>query len=200
MRRRRSARWTGCSRTHEGPLDSEAFADFRASLAADRAVPPDLAPVAEALRHTRERVDLWTLHETGWDAIAGGLKRTYRRARKGRKGRTDAELHAWRKRIKYHWYHVRLLREIWPDGMDARETAADAMGEQLGLHQDLVMLDRRVRESDLSKEARRVLRGLIGRRKEEAETKAREIAPQLLSDKPKALSSRWGEQWEAWRS
>jgi hypothetical protein len=28
--------------------------------------------------------------------------------------------HEWRKRVKYHWYHLGLLRELWPASMELR--------------------------------------------------------------------------------
>jgi CHAD domain-containing protein len=185
--------------THEGALDPSAFTALRAEVTADRLSAPDLGPAVEALRIGRQRIELWTLHETGWDAVAGGLRKTYRRARRQQDAEGDEEFHAWRKPIKYHWYHVRLLREIQPAEMDAREEAGDAMGNHLGLLQDLAVLDGRVKRSDLPKEARRVLRGLIELRKSELADEVRVLAPRLLADKPKALVARWGELWEAWR-
>lgn len=186
--------------THGEALSREAFADLGDELAGSRPEAPDLEPVAEALRLAQARIETWTLRETGWDAIADGLRKTYRRARRLRKAKGDEELHAWRKPIKYHWYHVRLLHGIWPEGMEAREAAADAMGNCLGLRQDLAVLDRRVQDSDLPKATRRVLRGLIGQRKVELEAEVRELAPRLIADKPKPLVDRWGELWQAWRS
>lgn len=187
---------------HDDALDTQAFAEFRARIAAsarDGSGDIDLAPVREALERARDRATGWTLHDTGWDAVAGGLTRTYRRARKGRKAREDADLHDWRKRLKYHWYHVRLLRDIWPDEMEAREAAANDAGELMGQYQDLVVLEAEVERGPLSDEAARILRGLIEQRKAERLDATREIAARLLADKPKALVARWGELWKAWR-
>lgn len=185
--------------THEEPLDPEAFEDLRKDLASQKAEAPDLGPIGATLKLARERVAHWTLHETGWDAVSGGLAKTYRRARKGRGAKGDEDLHAWRKPIKYHWYHVRLLERIWPEGMAAQASAADEIGEALGLHQDLSVLDRHLGGADVSRELRRVLRGLIDRRKVETRAMAREIAPRLLSEKPKLRIARWKDLWQTWR-
>jgi CHAD domain-containing protein len=186
--------------THEEPLDTAAFEAFRDGLVAAEAETPDLAPVRESLRLARERAELWTLREPGWDAIAGGLGKIYRQARKGAGADDDEALHAWRKPIKYHWYHTRLLEAMWPEQMAVRADVADEMGEQLGLHQDLAVLAGHLARAEVSEELGRVLSGLIDRRKAEVRAAAREIAPRLLSEKPKALVSRWGELWAAWRS
>jgi CHAD domain-containing protein len=51
-------------------------------------------------------------------AIRAGLKRGYQRARKAmacvRTDPEDAHFHAWRRRVKDHWYHMRLLRRFNP--------------------------------------------------------------------------------------
>jgi CHAD domain-containing protein len=49
----------------------------------------------------------------GFKAIRGGLKKTFHRGRKAMwaalKSRSREDLHEWRKRVKDHWYYVRLL-------------------------------------------------------------------------------------------
>lgn len=188
---------------HEEPLDPEAFAEFRHRIneaAHEAPAEIDLAPVRESLERARERIDAWTLHDTGWDAVAGGLKKTYQRARKRQSATTDRELHDWRKRLKYHWYHVRLLRDIWREEMEAREAAADKISDDMGLYQDLVVLEAEVEKGPLNEESARVLRGLIEARKAEKLAAARDVADRLLADKPKVLVARWGELWEAWRT
>lgn len=182
-----------------GAPDGEGFAGFREGLAAAVPEAPDLAPTATALTHAQARVRLWTLSETGWDAVADGLRRTYRTARRRRSAKGDEALHVWRKPVKYHLYHLRLLSGIHPDEMAERARAADELGEHLGLHQDLAVLAARVAEAGLPKASRRALGRLIGEAKAEAETQARALAPGVLGDPPKALVTRWGKCWEVWR-
>lgn len=67
----------------------------------------------------RGRVKKWKIGKEGFDAIADGFIKTYKRGRKAfpkayEKPSTE-NFHEWRKRVKYHWYHCRLLRRIWPD-------------------------------------------------------------------------------------
>src|SRR5580765_385584 len=49
-------------------------------------------------------------------ALLAGLERGYRRARTAmdtvRATPEDAGFHAWRRRVKDHWYHMRLLEEL----------------------------------------------------------------------------------------
>lgn len=66
----------------------------------------------------------WRLEECGFPAIEPGLVRTYRRARKALRTAyatpTPEHFHEWRKRVNYHWYHLRLLCELWPASMELR--------------------------------------------------------------------------------
>jgi hypothetical protein len=62
---------------------------------------------------------------------------TYRRARREmrrlRKGYSAEHFHEWRKLVKAHWYHMRLLH-------DGRRTALRDLGELLGHANDLAVL------------------------------------------------------------
>ena len=63
-------------------------------------------------------IDGWTLSEAGFDAVAGGLRKTYARGRRALDSAVEAptseNFHEYRKRTKYTWYHVRLLDETAP--------------------------------------------------------------------------------------
>ena len=37
--------------------------------------------------------------------------------RQARKRPGDRQFHDWRKRVKDHWYHCRLLKYLWPEPM-----------------------------------------------------------------------------------
>lgn len=67
-------------------------------------------------------VDGWEPPET-FEPLADGAAKTYRRGRKAWASLdegVDAELlHELRKRMKYHWLHIRLLQDLWPEPMKA---------------------------------------------------------------------------------
>lgn len=105
-------------------VDASEFAPARRALierrdaAAGRGAELDRAMMAflAELRLARERVNDWPLKGTGLAVIAEGLRKTYARGRKDMRVAyekpTDEAFHEWRKRVKYHWYHVRLLKEM----------------------------------------------------------------------------------------
>jgi CHAD domain-containing protein len=91
-----------------------------------------------------ERIDTWPLGDENFKIIKQGLKKTYRRGRKAmHKAYTDStteNFHEWRKRVKYHWYHLRLLTYCWPEVLENRRNEVHRLSEQLGNEHDLAIL------------------------------------------------------------
>ena len=57
--------------------------------------------------------------------------------RQAREDPTAEAMHEWRKRVKYHSYHLRLLEPVWPAMLKAQVGAAKRLEELLGDHHDL---------------------------------------------------------------
>jgi CHAD domain-containing protein len=101
-----------------------------------------LAPkLADELDAVRIDVRKWPLNGHGWETVDSGLESAYRKGRQAlarylRTGRREDE-HEWRKRVKDHWYHVRLLEDLWDGGAKDYERELkqleDALGEDLNL-------------------------------------------------------------------
>ncbi|WP_158284680.1 CHAD domain-containing protein [Oricola cellulosilytica] len=76
--------------------------------------------------------------------IGKGFGRSYARARrahvKANASGDPSDWHELRKRVKYHWMHVRLLRALWPGVMRLRAMRAKEGGNILGDEHDLSML------------------------------------------------------------
>ena len=159
-----------------------------------------------ALRDGREAIEDWTLSDDGWEAIGPGLAKTYDR---GRRSMADAyehpsttTFHEWRKRVKYHRYHMKLLRELWSKPMKARRKACHDLTDFLGDDHDLAVLrgllateSKRFDEDDL-----RVLVAVIDRRRGELQARARPVGQRVFAESPDVLADRLGAYWEAWRS
>lgn len=98
----------------------------------------------EQMADCRSRVDTWPLpDDADCDAILPGLKRTYKRGYKAMDQARDGAgetVHEWRKRAKYLWYHVRILRPLWPKVMKAWRKELKQLGSALGDHHDLAVL------------------------------------------------------------
>ena len=69
---------------------------------------------------------------------------TRRRLKPFRTSGTAQDLHDWRKRVKDHWYHVRLLAGLWPDVMTSFEWTLKDLETKLGDHHNLEVLKERI--------------------------------------------------------
>jgi CHAD domain-containing protein len=169
-----------------------------------RAAPSEAA--VPALIAARERVSTWAPQRDGFDVIGPGLERSYRRARRAfRTAHSDPSaenLHEWRKRAKDHWYHLTILRDVWPPAIEPLAEAAHELSDRLGEEHDLqVLLDFAwERGPDLDGVDRvSALVAVIAPCREELRAEAYAIGERLYSEKPRAFARRVEGLWRAWR-
>jgi CHAD domain-containing protein len=196
---------------YSGEVDGAAFAPVRAKLLQqmDDAMGRNdlhdkLARFREAMTDAKIRIGDWRIEADGFDALRGGLSKTYKRAREAME-HADAEgtaeaLHEWRKRVKYHWYHTRLLRDIWPEAMTVHGDAAKELSDLLGEHHDLAVLQGALPDLlDHQESEMKSYLGLIQGRQAILETKSLTQGRKIFAEKPSALEQRWEAYWDAWQ-
>jgi CHAD domain-containing protein len=169
------------------------------------------AALARDLRALRKAARRWTLCADGWAALEPGLARTWHQARSGlraaararARGGSAQPFHDWRKSVKNHWYQARLLAPVWPEMMAPQIAAADALGEDLGAHNDLdVLLTHLASHPDpavavLAHEG--PLAQAAGRARADLARRSLDQGARLFVDRPGALARRWGGWWQAWQ-
>lgn len=116
----------------------------------DRAMPsghdddPRVDAVLAALSDARGRTNAWTFDGDGFDALAPGLRRIYRRGRKrmraARKDPSAENLHEWRKRVKDLWHATQILEAARPKRMKRLAKRAHNLADLLGDGHDLAVL------------------------------------------------------------
>jgi hypothetical protein len=109
--------------------------------------------------------------------------------------------HEWRKRAKYHWYHMRLISSIWEGPMNARQGEADRISDYLGDDHDLSILrETLLRRPDQfgGEDVVQTMIGLIAQRQVELRTRANSSGARIFAEKPKRLAERLGRYWDAW--
>lgn len=185
------------------------LAALATALRHDRGPTPDAASLlrdhAERIAGVRARAGKWRLDADGFDALQPGIARGWDAARKAMRrviDNPDAEaLHLWRKRIKDHWYHTRLLERIWPQMLAPHAAAADDLGERLGDARDSTILAETLAAlapgpADLAAEVRTLAEADAAARL----ARARSEGARFLAEPAESLARRWRGWWQVWRA
>jgi CHAD domain-containing protein len=161
--------------------------------------------VVEELKSLRAGVDEWPLRRDGWIVVGNGLERSYRRGRRAyrraQRKPTSENLHAWRKRVKDLWYHVRLLEPLSPGALHGCAVEAHQLSDLLGEEHDLAVLretllvDAVAVPADLDSVV-----ALIEHRREQLQAEAMQVGARLYVEKPKAFRRRIKGYWKTWRA
>ncbi|MGD9665782.1 MAG: CHAD domain-containing protein [Novosphingobium sp.] len=158
------------------------------------------------LLEVRDRVKSWDISMDGWQAIKDGLKSNYKRAQHAaRQARScpDGQIfHELRKRVKYHWCHCRLLENIWPEMMIARQHAARQLSDILGVHHDLDVFLGKFRTGQFplaDPPDADIVIDLARGHQARLEEQAWPLLDRLLAQSPKALGIYNKSLWNSWR-
>jgi len=197
----------------EDQIDRRAFASIRAGLTrhhqavveAGRDAGEQLAEARRRLSDARDGVSDWSIDEEGFDAMRGGLAKTYGRGRDAMEEAAEDpaphRFHEWRKRAKYTRYHLRMLRPIWPTLLNAHRKAYRDLTDWLGDAHDLAVLARFLRgkaEGYGSADDVAAFVALAEQRRAQLEAAALPLGRKLYVDKPKRLTKRFDTWWDAW--
>lgn len=158
---------------------------------------------AEALEVMRVQLRDLSLKRAGFKLFVAGVEKSYRDGRKALKAVRkspghDEVRHDWRKRVKDHWYQVRLLREAWPAQFDAREASLDELAEYLGEDHDLFVLKTLINDQPAlfgAANTRQAIGDTIAQRQREIYVDAVRLGRRLYADRPEALVKRWSRYW-----
>lgn len=104
-----------------------------------------------------------------------------------------ASLHEWRKRVKYAWYHFRLLQPFWPEVWKGYSREWHALSHFLGGIQDVSVLeDKIVKDENVSEETEQemLLKSLLQTERTELLNKALGLTNKLFAEKPGHFKNR----------
>jgi CHAD domain-containing protein len=161
-----------------------------------------LQEAKKTLRLERDRVKRWKLSEDGFRAIAPGLKEGVRRARDGMVTAwlhpTAGNHHTWRRHVKNHWFHVRLLQGRCNGGLQPYQHQLEALDGVLGEYHNLVLLHEvLVSDSTLSRrEVARCLR-IVERYQRALRRNAQVLGMRIYDEKPRRFVRRVKRLWDA---
>ena len=168
-----------------------------------------LAGFRKKMLRGTERAKTWPFEEKDhYDMIGKGLKFTYKRGRNAMevavKSGSTMDFHEWRKRVKYHWYHLCLLKPAWDEVLEAFRNQAHELSEYLGDEHDLAVLKQILNNgsfSFLNSDSGRILNCVIDRQRAELQRMSKHLGNRLYCEKPGKMNKRMAayiEEWQKW--
>lgn len=166
-----------------------------------------LDEVRDRLASAGERVADWSIDQRGFGAIEGGLKKTYARANKclakaSKKGTGEA-FHEWRKRVKYHWYHLRMLTKVSEPMIDTRADEAHRLSQLLGDEHDLFvfenLLEANSNEFGDDQNVATTL-ALTCQRRQSLQADSVTLGTRLFAESADDFAKRLEAYWQSWQS
>ena len=190
-----------------GPGTPDALRDVLISqrdLAFDTDIDHAFAEVRQRLTHSRIATRSLEFDADGFTAIGAGLRRSYRRARKLhtslQKGGDTEAFHTWRKRLKYHRYHVEILQGLWTEG-SSPTPGLHELTDYLGMANDVAVLLDNVdtfSEPIVDRSTDAKIRSSLVIVRDTARSSAVELGSELLSQTPSEMVRRTQERWNDW--
>lgn len=145
--------------------------------------------------------------ENDFEAFEGGLKRVYKRGRKAlkiaKKKPTFENHHEWRKRVKYLWYQIRILKDIWSKELNGYAKELHNLSDLLGDDHDLYDLQKKLNAEYDTVEHKAELENLNALIKEFSNEKRKDayvLGEKIYAEKPKAFVKRMEKYWKATHS
>jgi CHAD domain-containing protein len=175
---------------------AKASADAQQPLDPGSAAQARLMLLQEAKKFSRVRI-----HKRGFEALEGGLEKSYRHARKSLKiaysEPADETFHTLRKSVQWHWRQMSLLARAWPEEFAIRVTDARELSQSLGDDHDLALLiAETAKADDMSAEQKEDIVAVC-RRKQLALRLAVEFrAKRLFAETPDAFIKRMRAYWK----
>jgi len=133
------------------------------------------------------------------------VEQTFRDGRKAlalaRKSSRIEDFHEWRKRVKDHWYQVRLLDRVWKDVMSGYEQSLKELEDALGEDINLSLLENQVQQlasQDGAHPPMSSLHKAVGSARHDLRQRALEIGARVYGEKPRELTRQLKRLWRAW--
>ncbi|MBV9508459.1 MAG: CHAD domain-containing protein [Acidobacteriia bacterium] len=166
-----------------------------------------LSGIAKKLKAAGKRVKKWPISQDGFPALEPGLEKTFRKGlaafHQVEKHPSPENYHDWRKRVKDHWYHIRLLQNIWTEWMRGYETALRDVETWLGDDHNLVILrERLIAQPDLfgKEETTELVLDSVDKYQKELRDNAVSFGKRMYREKPRQFVKSIRHLWDEWQT
>lgn len=137
------------------------------------------------------------LPASGFSLLEEGLERTYKRGRKAfryaKRAANAAAFHDWRKRVKEHWYHVRLLAEVGSEDWARRLQHLKELEGVLGDDHNLAVLAERLTDARF-----RNMAGKLAEISQHLRARAVEVAKAVYGNRWSSVADELGDAHAVW--
>jgi CHAD domain-containing protein len=157
---------------------------------------------ASTLRHERKRIKQWRIGARGFKAIAPGLEDSYRRARRmmihAWSKPPPSRFHSWRRCVKDHWFHVRLVEGRCGHHLLTHQRRIEALDGILGEYHNVILLrDVLTKDTALTREEiARCLR-VVARYQRVLRRHAETLGVRVFTERPRRFVRRVRHLWRA---
>jgi len=163
--------------------------------------------LADRMEAVRKSIKHWPLGTDGFPAIRDGFEITFRSGKKSlaivRKQARPEDFHEWRKRVKDHWYHVRLLEKVWEDLLSGYETSLKRVETLLGEEHNLFLLRNTLASKPEAFGEDRTLKPVFSAI-EHAEKERRDCAlsfgQRIYAQRARRMTREMNDFWQVWQA
>jgi CHAD domain-containing protein len=161
---------------------------------------------AHRLRKAAKQASRWHLDSQGFKAVRHEMKRSFKRARKGlyqvERRPTAERFHEWRKRVKDHWYHTRLVEQTRPSDTHGIAERLHRLEAWLGQEHNLVLLRRHLASIEralASEHEKATIDRDIERFQAHLRRRALKLGRQIYKVRPRRFARALQRSWRRWR-
>jgi len=163
-----------------------------------------LRDLSVSFTEARKRIPDLPVEHDGFEVFAGGIFRMYQQ---GKDFLSSAQtetgthlLHNMRKRMKYLWYQIEILKPIYPGALKAFANSLEDISERLGIYHDLAVLSEFLQEHDggLEGKIQETLQDACEFKKSALLKGILRKAGTAFSEEPEALVQRMDEYWKVY--
>lgn len=162
--------------------------------------------IVEIMNEAKFSISQLPIQRSDFLVFRGGLRRVYFRGRRAMADayeKPDSEIfHEWRKRVKYLWYHLEILEDLWPNVLSNLADELHTLSEYLGDDHDLAVLRQTILNNPkgfAGEQELLYLISLIDRDRLRLEALARPLGERIYFDSPKEFTRRINTYWDAWQ-
>ncbi|HXD20330.1 MAG TPA: CHAD domain-containing protein [Vicinamibacterales bacterium] len=160
-----------------------------------------LEAAAGTLRSERKRIKHWHITAQGFRAIGPGLEESYRRARRmmilAWSKPKPSHFHTWRRYVKDHWFHVRLLEGRCGYHLVGYERRIEALDGVLGEYHNVILLrDVLVTDVDLPREETARCLRVVARYQRLLRRHAELLGVGIYTERPRRFVRRIRHLWQ----